>query len=76
MDEADYAQIFQQQFLEGAIKKQREGRGESLFARTSPESGICLDCDEAIPMKRLLVAPHALRCIGCQTEYERGIKRG
>ena len=58
------------------MRRYFNSRGESLFARTSPESGICLDCDEAIPMKRLLVAPHALRCIGCQTEYERGIKRG
>jgi len=31
---------------------------------------ICTDCGEPIPAARLEASPHALRCIGCQTEME------
>jgi DnaK suppressor protein len=35
------------------------------------EFGICIDCDQPIPLARLEANPTALRCIACQTDYER-----
>jgi len=32
--------------------------------------GLCLVCDRAIPITRLLVFPSALRCISCQADAE------
>ncbi len=32
--------------------------------------GICIDCQNPIPYERLEVAPHAERCIRCQTAHE------
>ena len=34
------------------------------------EYGICHDCDEEIPEKRLRALPFATRCISCQTSAE------
>jgi RNA polymerase-binding protein DksA len=33
--------------------------------------GVCKDCGTDIPYERLKAEPWALRCIGCETEYER-----
>lgn len=33
--------------------------------------GVCADCGDMISAARLLAAPHALRCISCQKQYER-----
>jgi RNA polymerase-binding transcription factor DksA len=33
--------------------------------------GVCAVCDKPIDLKRLEVAPQALRCIDCQTLFER-----
>jgi RNA polymerase-binding transcription factor DksA len=32
---------------------------------------LCIDCDTPIPAARRRALPHADRCIGCQTLYER-----
>lgn len=32
--------------------------------------GLCQDCDEAIPEKRLLLNPHFLTCVSCAEERE------
>lgn len=32
--------------------------------------GICEDCGENIPEKRLAAVPHATRCVGCQKSAE------
>lgn len=37
--------------------------------------GFCLDCDRFIGIKRLKVAPGAIRCIGCQTSHEKEARR-
>ena len=34
------------------------------------EYGVCHDCDEEIPEKRLRALPFATRCIACQTSAE------
>jgi RNA polymerase-binding protein DksA len=33
--------------------------------------GVCETCDRPIELRRLEAAPHVLRCIDCQTVYER-----
>jgi len=33
--------------------------------------GVCEACDKPIDPKRLEITPHALRCIDCQTIFER-----
>ena len=33
--------------------------------------GVCINCDKAIPLARLKVKPEAIRCIHCQSVYER-----
>ena len=33
--------------------------------------GICIGCDEAIPVKRLEVFPAAKRCVDCKTRFEK-----
>ncbi|MEY2920187.1 MAG: hypothetical protein RL261_1492 [Pseudomonadota bacterium] len=33
--------------------------------------GVCEVCDKPIDSKRLEITPHALRCIDCQTIFER-----
>lgn len=33
--------------------------------------GLCIDCNEKIPVKRLEVFPAAKRCVGCKSIYEK-----
>jgi DnaK suppressor protein len=35
------------------------------------EFGICIDCEQPIPLARLEANPTAERCIACQTDFER-----
>ena len=37
--------------------------------------GLCLDCEEAIPEKRLTANPHAQLCVSCAEDREREEKR-
>ncbi|MFL9913739.1 TraR/DksA family transcriptional regulator [Paraburkholderia sp. RL17-337-BIB-A] len=37
--------------------------------------GICVDCDENIPLARLLVCPAATRCEACQASHEHALRR-
>ncbi|MDN8615233.1 TraR/DksA family transcriptional regulator [Variovorax ginsengisoli] len=32
--------------------------------------GLCIDCNEEIPLERLLAQPTAIRCAACQTKTE------
>lgn len=36
-----------------------------------PGQADCEDCDETIPAGRRLAAPSAIRCIACQTIFEK-----
>lgn len=39
--------------------------------RDDPEDfGLCADCEEEIPLKRLQAMPWAERCVGCQAKFE------
>lgn len=35
----------------------------------------CRDCQEPIPQKRREATPSAIRCIGCQTTFDRTFKK-
>jgi len=32
--------------------------------------GICVDCEEAIPPKRMDTVPGAIRCVKCQSQFD------
>lgn len=36
-----------------------------------PDFGLCVECGEPIPFKRLRATPTAVRCVDCQERYER-----
>ncbi len=36
--------------------------------------GMCADCGIAIPIERLMVEPWALRCIACETAFEKNTR--
>ena len=36
----------------------------------STEFGICEECDDAIPLPRLLAVPSAKRCVECQEDFD------
>ncbi len=44
---------------------------DALQRMDEGEYGICEECDEQIPIKRLTVLPFARLCVGCQEELER-----
>ena len=44
---------------------------EALARLAQGRYGLCADCDEAIPLARLRLEPHALRCIACAARRER-----
>lgn len=40
-----------------------------------PGQAECEDCDETIPARRRLAAPSAIRCMACQTIFEKKEKK-
>jgi DnaK suppressor protein len=44
---------------------------EALERIADGSYGICLDCDEPIPPKRLAIRPAAARCVACQERQDR-----
>lgn len=40
------------------------------------EYGVCEDCGERVPYKRLLAFPTARRCLDCQERHERSAGAG
>lgn len=45
--------------------------GIALQRMESGEYGRCVDCGQDIPFERLRAQPEAMRCITCQSTYER-----
>ncbi len=48
---------------------------DALRKITHKTYGICEDCEEKIPDKRLLVNPYVLTCIGCAEDREKEEKQ-
>jgi len=63
----DQAQERDELFRGNALKEHFAKRRSRLHG----SDGICADCGEAIPKKRLKVNPAATRCVECQKKYER-----
>jgi len=54
-------------------KNEELERIESLIQRVQldEEFGLCEECGERIPQKRLLIVPEATLCVPCQTDLEK-----
>jgi len=67
-DDADRAQIFEEQHRARAIEVARARSMDSPITENGKR--VCLDCWLPIPKRRLIASPQAVRCIGCQTIEE------
>lgn len=49
---------------------------EQTKAKTPPPNNIkeCVDCGKPIGDKRKQAVPYAVRCVACQSDFERGKK--
>lgn len=53
---------------EAALRNARQKKSRietSLRKIDSPDFGICVECEEPIPMKRLMLIPEATLCVKC-----------
>ena len=49
--------------------KNRYSRLQSALNRIDdPHFGICIECEEPIPVKRLMIIPESLKCVECMEE--------
>lgn len=47
-------------------------RGQELMGRMRAGAyGLCTDCGKSIAAARLAAQPDAIRCLGCQVDYEK-----
>lgn len=74
MDEIDSAQERDEFFLSLALRNKGlrigdEGLGQTLVS--NPQSLLCEVCGSPIPEARRKAVPGCMRCINCQTEFER-----
>jgi len=65
MDECDLGNIFADRYQKEALARQlnRKLQGESRFE--------CEDCGETIPEGRRKAVPGCVRCVSCETNFER-----
>ncbi|WP_417656174.1 TraR/DksA C4-type zinc finger protein [Pseudidiomarina aestuarii] len=71
MDKIDEAQEIEQRRRDEAIDYARRRTVEN--PRVVNGVHLCVDCDRGIEPLRLATLPSAVRCVGCQTDYERRI---
>ena len=45
---------------------------EALDAIAVGDYGVCIDCEEPVPRRRLQLVPWARRCVACQAAAEEG----
>ena len=51
-------------------RKQLQLVDEALVSMEAGKYGVCIDCEEGIPLKRLEAVPYVKRCVDCKTKYE------
>lgn len=68
-DDADRAQALAEQLAELQAKHASPRRP------IQRASDYCIDCEDLIEPQRLRAVPDALRCIGCQSDFEHYQKR-
>jgi DnaK suppressor protein len=73
--EDSYAQALSERELEMILDDRETAELDAIDAalqRIEEDNyGVCAECGVVISAARLLAAPHALRCIACQKQYER-----
>ena len=47
---------------------------KALAMIEDPDFGFCLNCDEPIPHKRLMIVPEASLCVGCAEKLSGGLR--
>ena len=71
--EEDQAQITHDEFISLHLNSMDyetlRDVNEALDRLDSGEYGVCLNCDEPIPVKRLDALPWAKYCLQCQTQF-------
>jgi RNA polymerase-binding protein DksA len=74
----DAADSGDQRFQTGMAHVDKQRDQEELMAIETARTrmadgtyGVCVDCGGAIPFERLQAQPTALRCIACQSAYEK-----
>jgi len=71
-DEADHLGREQLDAQSERIEREELRRCEDALRRLDVGVyGDCLDCEEPIPLVRLLALPDAERCVACQARFER-----
>lgn len=71
MDEADLGNKHAALFRQNAIDAARNSKDNLALSVYINGEKCCVDCEEPIPAKRLLVNPDAVRCIACQILAEK-----
>lgn len=55
----------------GALFEMMPEAVEALERVREGNYGQCADCERPIPLARLQIKPEAIRCVACQSQYER-----
>jgi len=75
LQSGDLNQAYSERDLEQALSERETAElraiDEALARIAAGTFGVCVDCGAEIPAARLHAAPTTLRCIVCQTRYER-----
>lgn len=69
MDDIDYAQRYDQEHLERALRNRK--RPENGVPLVVDGVRVCRDCADPIPEARIAARPDADRCAYCQQLHER-----
>jgi phage/conjugal plasmid C-4 type zinc finger TraR family protein len=74
MDELDRVQAASEVYQEAALQFHRYKRArEPVPEGNAEEKRRCIDCEEIIPRARIEAKPNAVRCIVCQSLFEREV---
>jgi DnaK suppressor protein len=72
MDELDRAQAASEVYEEAAIRSHfNKKKLEPAPDASAGGKRRCIECEKIIPLARIAANPNAVRCIDCQTKYER-----
>jgi len=60
----------------GGIERAELAEIDAALARIDADRyGLCIDCENEIPMRRLEAEPAALRCVACEARHEAAARR-
>ena len=74
MDELDRAQAAAEVYEDAALRSHFNKRKlEQMQTANAGDEHRCIDCKEIIPRARIEAKPNAVRCIVCQSLFEREV---